>query len=173
MGPRLLTPTRKAQLTFWTGFRDYALTHAKRFRPAKPAATSWMHLGMGRAGFHLRANAIKIGGGAIRIDFVITEENPHRFHQLHTRSDEIASELGITEPIEWYGDGNRQQRGFRIRTAAEWWEEGNRAWCYGWLVATLDRCSYVLEPRITSMARGDGRDQPGGPAPFGRSVRGS
>lgn len=172
MGPRLLTPTRKAQLTFWTGFHDYALTHAKRFRPAKPAATSWMHLGMGRAGFHLRANAIKTGGGAIRVDFVITEMNSHRFHQLHTRNDEIASELGIAEPIEWYGDGNPQQRGFRIRTAAEWWEDGNRTWCYRWLVARLDRCSYVLEPRISRLARVDGWGQPGGPA-LGGSAHGS
>lgn len=147
-----LTPTRPAQLTFWTGFHEYALKHAKCFRPAKPAPTSWMHLGMRRTGFHLRANAITTGGGAIRIDFVITEENPHRFLQLRSRNDEIATALGIEESIEWYGDGNPQQRGFRIFTAAEWWEERNRAWCYRWLVARLDRCSYVLEPHIARLA---------------------
>ena len=152
MRPRLLTPTRMAQLTFWTGFHDYALRHAMRFLPAKPAPTSWMHLGMRRTGFHLRANAITTGGGAIRVDFVITEENPHRFNQLHSRKNEIATELGIEEQVEWYGDENPQQRGFRIRTAADWREDGNRAWCYRWLVARLDRCSYVLEPRIALLA---------------------
>lgn len=111
-----------------------------------------MHLGMGKAGFHLRANAITTGGGAIRVDFVITEEHPHRFHQLHMRNEEIATQLGIEEPIEWYADGNPQQRGFRIRTAAEWREARNRAWCYRWLVARLDRCSYVLGPFVARLA---------------------
>lgn len=71
---------------------------------------------------------------------------------MRPQNDEIATKLGIEEAIDWYGGTNPKQRGFRIRTAAEWWEEGNHAWCYRWLAARLDRCSYVLEPRIARLA---------------------
>ena len=152
MIPDGMTPTRRAQLAFWTGFHEYAGKRARHIRPAKPAPTSWMHLVMKRTGFHLRPNAITTGGGAIRIDFVITSENPQRFHLLRSRKDEIAGELGIEEALEWYGDSNPKQRGFRIRTAVDWREEGNRAWCYRWLVSRLERCCEVLEPSIARLA---------------------
>ena len=147
-----LTTIKQAQLAFWTGFHEFAREHAKRFQPVQPAPTSWMHLAMGRNGFHLRPNATATGGGEIRIDFVITHENPHRFHRLRSRKDEIVDALGIEEAIEWYGDGNPKQRGFRIRAAVDWMEKGSRAWCYRWLVSRLDRCCEVLEPRIAKLA---------------------
>ncbi|MEQ8763212.1 MAG: DUF4268 domain-containing protein [Planctomycetota bacterium] len=158
-----LTESKKLQLEFWTGFRDYAEEHARRFRPVKPAPQHWMVIAIGRTGFSLSAIASltssETGGfdqNELRAQLEINhpQHADSAYRQLLEGREGIERELG--EEAVWYEkDGVRQRRISLIRTAdlrkREEWPE-----YYRWLTEKLDRLHKVLHGRVKSLVLGDG-----------------
>lgn len=143
-----LTPTQRAQLGFWRGFRSYVADHP-RLRPTKAKPWAYMDFAIGRGNFGLAAVA-KTDGPELRAEFVIggTEATTH-FETLRKERERIQRETG--EELEWHSPSGTVQRKIFLRRDMDWREPERREECHAWLLEKLDRLYQVFHGRVQQL----------------------
>lgn len=152
-----ITPKQQLQLEFWTAFREYALEHALRIKPIKPAPQRWMNLSIGRDGFYLQAIASfydterdTYGSHEIRAELVTHGSNSKLFFEhLEGRRAEIERELG--ETLTWHNPEDKIQCRIYLRKEADLNDRNRWPEYHAWLVEKLDGLHRVFQPIIKNV----------------------
>jgi hypothetical protein len=154
---RGLTDTRKLQLEFWTGFKQYTEEHARHIRPQKAAPHQWITISIGRGGFNLYGIASTYNSehesyamGELRADFVLHGvEAAARFARFQQQRDAIEAELG--EKLAWIASEGVRKRRMSLRRSVDL--NDRSAWpdYFRWLTEKLDRLYEVLQPRVRAL----------------------
>ena len=153
-----MTSLKQEQFAFWTGFRDYARTHACRITPTAPQADTSMPIAIGKTGFGLNAVASTVhwdgskysSGLGIRAEFQIFDGR-QIFDKLRKEQHQIQARFGEARLIWFSDDGVKQCKVFR-QERMDWMNPNKRHESYEWLVQNLDRLHEVFAP----LARGPG-----------------
>lgn len=157
-----LTDNRRLKLDFWTGFRDYALEHAKRIKPQKPYPSNWMGIAIGRAGFALSAVcsmkdsvARNFVGHEIRAEMVVSVENSRAyFSQLENMKAQIESELG--EVLIWTAKDDVRSCKAYLRRSVDLTQRDQWPEYFNWLVTKLDALHTAFSQRIKALVDASG-----------------
>lgn len=149
-----LSETKKLQLDFWTGFRAWAETHARRIRPTKAFPQHWMNLAIGRTGFHLCAVASvwdseeeSWDNHVLRAELWIEAKEAKQFFEL-LQVDQQAIEAEMGEPLVWHDSPRgRSCRLFVLRKVdlqqRDRWDD-----YHAWLTTKLDKLNEVFADRV-------------------------
>lgn len=154
---RELSPVKRMQLDFWTGFREYAERHAKRFRPLNPMPQTWMPIAIGRVGFNLAAvastwNSVTKNADSheLRAEFVITHElGAEALARLLQQRQDIERELG--EALEWYSAEGVKQRRVYLRRDADLDNKAHWPEYFAWLTERVDRLHAAFQGRVKAL----------------------
>ncbi len=94
-----LSETKLHQLKFWEQFKEYSVEHYPEIKLRIPRPRHWFQISIGRSDAHLTLVVDTIKNMA-RCGLTI-RDSKELFHALHARKDEIETELGIPEDLEW------------------------------------------------------------------------
>ena len=152
--PVSLTPLKRAQLDFWTGFRDYARKHECRISPTAPQPDTSMLIAIGRTGFGLCGVAStrswdgsKYGvASGIRAEFLILD-GKQIFDRLRKEQHRIQGHFP-EERLIWFSEVGVKQCKVFVQKGMDWQDPKKRRECYEWLVRNLDRLHEVLAPLV-------------------------
>lgn len=147
---RVLTPTQRAQLNFWHGFRAYTSGRDTRVRPIAPQPQAFMDMTIGRTGFGLTAVVSSLSAATkqpeLRAEFVINgPDATTHFETLRKERDRIHSEMG--KELEWHSPSRTRTRKILIRSNVDWQDSERRDECHAWLLEKLDRLDRVFRDR--------------------------
>lgn len=152
-----LTDSRKLQLSFWAGFREYAVENAKCIKTTKPLPQHWMNIAVGRSGFKLCAIASMWNNATesyksheLRAELVLYDSNAKGFYAaLEQMRPEIEAEMG--ESFTWHNPENKNMCRIWVRREANLSNESKRPELYAWMTEKLDRMHEVFAPRIRTL----------------------
>jgi hypothetical protein len=156
-----MTDTKRAQLAFWTGFREYMLEHGSPVKVAKPRPDSFMWMAIGRSGFGLFATlstwsmeAQTYGAGEVRAGLYLDLDDAHaHYHLLKAEQEAIEAEFG--QPLTWYkAEGVKS---CRIGVARPAVLEDRDSWqdVYEWLREKLEKLRAVFRERALKLDAAD------------------
>jgi hypothetical protein len=101
-----LSEVKRAQVDFWTAFREYLKSNSKFIRAQKPLPQHWMSHSIGKSGCNLSSVASfwdseeNRAGGEIRAEVVLNGEHAKSyFQQLELQKQQVESEVGA--PLKW------------------------------------------------------------------------
>ncbi len=157
MTPKTLTPTRQAQLDFWTGFHSFATANANQIKPTAAQPETWMDMAIGRSDFRLAAfaptwNWDNASEPEVRAALWVDGKNAGRhFALLETEKDAIHVEFG--EALDWIEKPGVNLRTIHLRRSVNWRDPRTRQDCYQWLVNKLDKLHKVFQPRIRCLPK--------------------
>ena len=130
--PVSLTPLQRAQLDFWSGFRDYANQCARRIKPTAPQPDTSMPMAIGKDGFGLNAVASTLHwdgakytpGPEIRAEFLIFDAK-HAFDRLRKEQYRIQAQFG-GEPLIWFCEDGVKQCKIFLQQRVDWQDTKKR-----------------------------------------------
>lgn len=147
-----LTETKRKQLEFWTGFKEYMDEHS-HIRATKPLPQTWMNHSIGRTGFGLSTIAStwnsdkNVYEPELRVEFYIAVADAGLyFEALQTEKSQIESEIG--EPLVWFAQPDRQTRKVYVRQSADFFNRSLWPQQHEWLRQRLERFHRVFGPRV-------------------------
>jgi len=153
---RGLSASRITLEGFWAGFKEYAESHAKHFKPGRPRPDNYMNISIGRAGFRLEGVAAykylrpDTGGQGLRVQLTLTGVNDLlNFHTLMESRDSIERQLGSV--LVWDEQVDSKKCRIILYHEADISEQEYYEAAYLWLVEKLDRFYEVFSPLIVNM----------------------
>lgn len=154
MQSQALTPFKKLQLEFWTGFRAYALNNATRIRPIKATPGNCMNLALGRTDVFPRAVATRYkselrprSGHEIRAELVIACLNSKQlFEHLASRRGQIERDFG--EALTWSTPEEKPSYRAYLRKDVDLNDRNRWPEYHAWLVQKLDTIHRVFRPIV-------------------------
>ena len=155
-----LTDSKKLQLEFWRGFRDYALEKGKAIKPQKAQAQHWMNIALGSTGIHLDGIASLLDskegsydGHELRAEVSIDDRNNAKAYYNELLKDKVAIETEVGESLTWYNPDNARVCRIYLRCSADLDDIGSRERQYSWLLAKLELLHKVFANRAKTAIR--------------------
>ncbi len=156
--PGNLSPAKRFQLDFWTGFREHVKAHGSPISPPNPGPQNWMRLGLGKTRFYLFAYIST--GDADDEDFSVQElraevaiddlDHAHDyFDQLLAEQADIESQIG--HALEWIKQQNRRRCRIVVRQLTSAEAFGTRDEQYAWLLEMLEGLHNAFAQRIQEL----------------------
>lgn len=153
-----LTESKKLQLEFWRGFREYLIENSKVLKPTKPLPQHWMNIALGRSGFKLVAIAAvyssesgDYGKHEIRAEMEINDRQySKQYYELLVREkQQIEEDFG--DLLTWYNPSDAKVcRIFALKTIKHL-SAGNRDDLYLWLMTKLEILHKVFFDRVRKL----------------------
>jgi len=152
-----LTPAQSLQLEYWTSFREYALEHARRFKPRKARPQTWMDFALGRTGFALCATASTWNSQTqsydtheLRAEVIVDlQDCAWVFSQIKDQREEIEAQLG-EQPI-WAETENVRLRRIYFRRDVNLNDRKSWPDYNAWLTTKLDKLHEVFQPIVRNL----------------------
>jgi Domain of unknown function (DUF4268) len=156
-----LSETKRTQLEFWTGFRQFLSDQKSTLRSPEPRPQHWANFSAGRSGFRFDAYALVRDSG-IGVNLVIYSDQAKPFFKLLlTEKEKIEAELG--RPLQWRElPGNKESQIYTGPQPADFSQRSKWPEYYAWLKDTLERFAAVFGPRIKNLRADDWIDDIGG-----------
>lgn len=150
-----LTGTKAIQLAYWSALGSVLVAKGGPLaRERKPQPQSWMAYAVGRSGFGVHANMVRLER-RVRADLYISNANAKAFfHLLHAQKSEIEADLGYALDWEELPEG----RDTRISTSLNNLDPEDRAdWPrqHDWLAARLNEFYRVFVNRVKALDASD------------------
>lgn len=153
-----LTDSKKLQLEFWRGFREFVLDKGGVIKPTKPLPQNWMNIAVGRSGFQLSAVVSMFdstGGGyagqEIRAELGISDRKYAKAYYRAIEKDKKVIETEVGEPLTWYNPENARVCRIYLRRTADLKDTTSRAEYYEWLWLRLERLHKVFVHRVKTL----------------------
>jgi len=147
-----LTDVKRAQLEFWTAFKEYMDEHS-HIRCQKPAPQPWMNHSIGRSGFGLTSIASTWSSDTqswdpeLRVEFYVSlAEGRKYFAVLEAQKTEIERELG--QPVVWSSPPGKQTCKAFIRRSTNFLDHSQWSQQHTWLRENLEKFRLVFGARI-------------------------
>ena len=153
-----LTESKRLQLDFWHGFREYVLNKGSVIKPTKPLPQHWMNIAIGRSGFKLNAIASvydsvagDYGNQELRAEFEISDKRNAKgyYRAIEKQKEAIEQELG--ESLTWYNPQNANACRIYLRRSADLIDVNAREEQYTWLLSKLERLHAVFSERVKQL----------------------
>lgn len=151
-----LSPTKQAQLKFWTAFREHMLDKKSFVRCQKPAASQWTNHPLGRSGIHLSSvistwnTESNTYEPEIRAQVYIQNPNAKQeFALLEKRKTEIEAALGF--PLVWHNPDNAALCKLYTRIDADFTNEALWPQQFEWLRTKLETMHRVFAPIVKDL----------------------
>jgi hypothetical protein len=144
-----LSDTRKAQLAFWTDFRDALQATGKVPSVQSPRPQYWFDVSLGRSGVML-SNTANTYDGRIGVRVYISNKvSDAVLPQLLDMKSAIEAELGIR--LEWNPNPENRDKIIGIYRDASITDRSKRQEDVQWMVDTVVRFREIFGPRLKNM----------------------
>ena len=130
-----LTDTRTKQLEFWQKLKEFAATTQPNLRLRTPRAHQYFNVAIGRSDCHVTLT-VDSRRNKVGCELYIPDSK-ELYQTLFANKDQIETELGLTEPLEW--QELPEKRASRIRTFKGFQFADDSTWesAFSWLINTL------------------------------------
>lgn len=150
-----LSERRRAQLEFWTDYREY-LSAKSKIPCQTPGARSWLTHNYGWPGMWLAsitslwdAETGKVGP-EIRVELYMTGRNAKKYYeQLYAQREEIEREVG--HPLLWYNPDDKQMARIYTRQPGDVLDRVSWPQQFEWLRKNVDLFHKVLAPLVRKL----------------------
>ena len=152
-----LTATQRMQLGFWRGFAEFVSRNGTIVtKTHAPRPQQWLGMvGVGRGGFFLygvMSTWTATGGHELRAELVISgQDTDHYFDLLHAQRDDIHTEHGFADGLEWHNPSGVQQRRVYWRIETDFGDPDQRTEQCRWLLERVEALHRVLGPRVKKL----------------------
>jgi hypothetical protein len=153
---RLPSASRLALQEFWAGFREYALEHARFFKPGKARPSNYMQMAMGRRGIRLVGGAAYqwlkpgTGGQGVRVVLRIKrKDDAEVFQKLLAHRQEIESKIGCE--LVWDDAETATSRRLILYNEMDITSPDQYPVACEWLVEYLDKFHEALSPYVENL----------------------
>jgi hypothetical protein len=152
-----MTDTKRAQLAFWTGFREYMLERGSPVKVAKPKPDSFMWMAIGRSGFGLFASLSTwsmqtqaYGAGEVRAGLYLDLDDAHAHYHL-LKAEQAAIEAEFGEALTWYQAEGVKSCRIGIERPAALADRDSWPGVYEWLREKLEALRVVFGERVRAL----------------------
>ncbi|WP_306547181.1 DUF4268 domain-containing protein [Desulfobulbus sp.] len=143
-----LTPWQELQFEFWKQFGTFITANNSAFKPPKPAVTSWMGYGIGRAYTTLIVTYSKNEAWVyVQLD---NKERATWFRLL--QQDQLAIDAEFEEELIWEERPDLKYSRIRMSIVIDMTDQNNWTSAFSWMLKNMTKMKAVFKPRIKAIS---------------------
>jgi hypothetical protein len=151
-GTEEISDVRKAQLDFWTQFREKLLTTKQVPSAQSPRPQYWYDVSLGRSGIFL-SNVFNTSENRLGIRVYLSNQVADiALPELEHQKSEIEKEIG--EPLEWNPFPDKRDKVIRLMREADISKREQWGEYLDWLVAVTLKFRNTFSPRVKGLKLG-------------------